>query len=87
MRALFNSLGETMMTWEQLAERITSMAPHQRQEPTQPVADRFVLAALFLKVGEEPLTDFRTATGIRYVLDEIEDLEGSDRMAWYVRKS
>jgi hypothetical protein len=40
-----------------------------------------------LKGGEEPLTELRTATGVRYALDEIDELDDGDRMAWYVRES
>jgi hypothetical protein len=76
-----------MMTWEQLAERVAAMTPEQRREPVQPVADRLVLAALFLKAGEEAVVGFGTATGVRYLLDEIEDCDDGDRMAWYVRES
>ena len=75
-----------MMSWNRLEGQIVSMAPDQRRAPAQPLADRFVLAAMFLQAGEEATEEFLTATGIRYSLDEIEDLDDGGRMAWYVRR-
>jgi hypothetical protein len=74
------------MTWEQLADQIAAMTPEQRREPAQPDADRFVLASVFLNVGEEARSEFHTATGIRYQLDEVENFDDGQGMAWYVRR-
>ena len=65
-----------MMTWNQLEERIDSWRPIPAHAPVQPLADRFVLATMFLQAGEEASEEFVTATGnIRYQLDEIEALD------------
>lgn len=75
-----------MATWNQLSESIASMTPDQRREPVQPVADRFALAAVPLGNGEEAPETFDTVTGIRYVLDDIEDIGDGRRLAWYLRR-
>jgi hypothetical protein len=74
-----------MVTWNQLSESIASMTPDQLRLPVQSVADRFALAAVHLDNGEEAPETFDTVTGVRYVLDEIEDIGDGRRLAWYLR--
>lgn len=50
-------------------------------------ADGLVLVALDIDDGEEPPTNFETATGIYYQLSEVEDLGDGRRMAWYFQQA
>ena len=52
--------------------------------PAHP-ADGLVLVALDLDDGEQPPTDFETATGVSYRLSEVEDV-GEGRLALYFRQ-
>jgi hypothetical protein len=49
-------------------------------------ADGLVLVALDLDDGEEPPSDFETATGVYYALSEVEDVGEGRRMAWYFQQ-